>query len=26
MKYHKYHMYKFFYNMKQVDDKPYYSR
>ena len=26
MKYHKYHMYKFFYNMKKVDDKPYYSR
>ena len=25
MKYHKYHMYKFLYNIKQVDDKPYYS-
>lgn len=25
MKYHKYHMYKFLYNMKKVDEKPYYS-
>ena len=25
MKYHKYHLYKFFYNLKTVDDKPYYK-
>ncbi len=25
MKYHKFHMYKFLYNIKQVDDKPYYK-
>ena len=24
MKHHKYHMYKFLYNIKNVDDKPYY--
>ena len=25
MKFHKYHLYKFFYNLKTVDEKPYYK-
>jgi len=25
MKYHKYHTYKFLYNLKKVDEKPYYK-
>jgi len=25
MKFHKFHLYKFFYNLKTVDDKPYYK-
>ena len=24
MKYHKFYMYKFFYNLKQIDEKPYF--
>jgi hypothetical protein len=26
MRFHKYHLYKFFYNMKKVDDKPYFYK